>query len=118
MKQELRLVGITDEQTVCDACGRVELRCTMILADADGIEAGRYGTTCGSRLLGVKYTAQQARNIEAVRRQNVATILRRALAAEKIGDLITAKLNVAEARRFTLVRPDEVRIAERIEATR
>ena len=60
---ELHIIGTTDEQTECDLCGRVELRCTVILADADGSEAGRYGTTCASRLIGTKITASDASRI-------------------------------------------------------
>ena len=41
MDAALHIMGMTDEQTECDRCGRLELRCTVILADADGIEAGR-----------------------------------------------------------------------------
>lgn len=68
---EYRIIGITDEQTECDACGRVELKRTVVLADSDGVEAGRYGTTCASKIVGRPLTAAHVDNIEAVRRSNM-----------------------------------------------
>ena len=77
---KLHIMGRNDEQTVCDACGKVELRCTVILADADGIEAGRYGTTCAGRILGWRVTAADAATSERTRRQHVMEDIREAQA--------------------------------------
>jgi hypothetical protein len=75
--------GITDEETSCSCCGRVELKATIVLAvlDADGNATGEvthFGRTCGARALGwnvkavdvaVKNTkAEMARHAEAMDR--------------------------------------------------
>lgn len=78
----LTAAGMNDEQTECDACGRMELRGTVIVVNEDGEEHGRYGTTCASRILGVKVTRNDAVKIEAGRRQAVVNTLRQAIAAE------------------------------------
>lgn len=104
----LRAAGMNDEQTECDACGRVELRGTVIVVDEDGSEVGRYGTTCASRILGRKVTRHDAANVEAVRRQNVANTLRMAIRAT---DDATRSWWLREADRFyVLHRADERRI--------
>lgn len=52
-----RFVGVTDETTTCEECGKPELRSTVVLAllDADGNvdEHVRYGSTCAARALGI-----------------------------------------------------------------
>jgi len=67
----LRILGTSDEQTVCDACGRTELKLTVIVADEDGEITGRYGTSCVDMVIGNgkgrRTTAQKAREIEACR---------------------------------------------------
>ena len=113
--QNLRAVGMTDEQTECDACGRMELRGTVILADDNG-EVGRFGTTCASRKLGWSITRKDATTIEAVRRQHVTDDLRHGLRAANAGNMADALWRAAEARRTGLVRADEKALAEKIEA--
>lgn len=53
--------GTTGDVTLCDLCGRNDLRKTVILAtlDADGNEEERvnYGTDCASRVTGTKAAA-------------------------------------------------------------
>lgn len=105
---KLRMVGMTDEQTECDKCGRLELRGTVILADEDGNEVGRYGTTCAGRMLGVKVTRDSARNVEAARRDTVYWEIRRARAAIAKRDHLTACMIVTDLERWTpLIRADE-----------
>ena len=113
--QNLRAVGMTDEQTECDACGRMELRGTVILADDSG-EVGRFGTTCAGRKLGRSITRKDATTIEAVRRQHVVDDLRKGLRAAQAGDMADALWRVHEARRTGLVRDDEKALAAKIEA--
>lgn len=68
----LTIQGVTDEQTTCDRCGKVELRRTCIVIDTDaGVEVGRYGTSCVSKVLGRKVTAALADSIEMNRRHNL-----------------------------------------------
>jgi len=59
-----RLLGIDDEQTTCDLCGKADLKCTMVLEalDADGNGSGevRFGRDCGARALGWRVSAARA----------------------------------------------------------
>jgi hypothetical protein len=52
-----RYIGTADETTVCEHCGRADLRSTVVLAllDADGNTADyvRYGSTCAARALSI-----------------------------------------------------------------
>ena len=109
MDTTLHIMGMTDEQTECDRCGRMELRCTVILADADGIEAGRYGTTCASKVVGRSITAQSARLAESCRRGRVSADLN---AAEMEEDPALIAWWVREIERHGVHRPDEVRRVE------
>lgn len=44
-----RILGINDEQTVCDCCGKKNLKRTVIIDKGEG-EIVRYGTTCASKV--------------------------------------------------------------------
>lgn len=52
-----RYIGTTDECVECQQCGRVDLRCTVVLAvlDADGNteDVTYYGSTCAARALSI-----------------------------------------------------------------
>lgn len=104
----LHTVGFTDEQTQCDRCGRVELRGTVILADDDGTEVARMGTTCASNALGRKVTRDDARRREMVRRSYVIEDLRQARDLIAAGRFAYAAQRLADARRHGLHRTDEV----------
>lgn len=43
-----KILGINDEVTVCEHCGRSDLKRTVVLDFADG-DIRRYGTTCAHR---------------------------------------------------------------------
>lgn len=62
--RRFRLLGIDDEVTDCECCGKADLKCTMALAelDADGNEAGvvHYGRDCGARALRWSVSADRA----------------------------------------------------------
>lgn len=51
-----RYIGITDETTTCECCGKANLRSTVVLSllDTDGNheETAFYGSTCAARALG------------------------------------------------------------------
>lgn len=103
-----RIVAMTDEQTVCDLCGRSDLRGTVIVADAENVEVGRYGTDCVSRIVGSKVTRKTATNIEEVRRSFFVQALRAARRHQAEGDWATANRIVSDAVRFGQVwRQDE-----------
>lgn len=105
----LKAVGMNDEQTQCDACGREELRGTVIVADQDGMEVGRYGTTCASRVLGVKVTRADAVSQESARRRGVANEIGAARTALAKGDLAWVAEHLRELDRFHFVhRADEL----------
>lgn len=51
-----RYIGITDEATTCERCGKDELRATVVIMpmDAEGNDEGEaayYGSTCAARAL-------------------------------------------------------------------
>jgi ribosome-binding protein aMBF1 (putative translation factor) len=75
------LVGISDESTECEVCGRVELKATMHLVHEDGSEL-RAGTSCGARKLAVPSAKMRGkvsafRQHEEVRRCNWSEHARR-----------------------------------------
>jgi hypothetical protein len=114
---DLRVIGMNDEQTTCDKCGKVELRGTVIIVDPDGNEIGRYGTTCATLVLGngQKVTRDSALSIERNRRYEVCWLLRAARKCVAAGDMARAMWYLKDARRYGLHRADEVALAEKIE---
>lgn len=111
----LHTVGFNDEQTSCDRCGRVELRGTVVLADDDGNEVHRMGTTCAGKTLGVQVTRDGARRQESVRRSYVFADLRESRALVDQRRFAFAAQSLADARRQGLHRTDEMRIAGQLE---
>src|SRR5690242_2436929 len=90
--QTLRPLGMSNDVTECDNCGRMELRGTVIVVNADGEEVGRYGTTCASRIVGRKITRQDALSTEAYRRSVISDEIRLALKAERAGDMPSVRM--------------------------
>lgn len=54
-----KIVGITDERTECEVCGRVELKSTLLLELEDGSQLYA-GSSCGARKVGVKAADMRA----------------------------------------------------------
>lgn len=77
----VRYIGITDEETTCGHCGRVDLARTVVLEwlDADGNGTGEvsyFGSTCAARALaarGVRVTGRQALAAATVARSRTLT---------------------------------------------
>lgn len=111
----LHVMGFNDEQTTCDRCGKVELRGTVVLADDDGNEVARMGTTCASKAVGAPVDRGRARLSEAARRAEVSSDLRGAAAALDAGHLADAVMYVRDARRRGLHRPAELVEAARVD---
>lgn len=103
----LHAVGMNDEQTDCDACGRTELRGTVMLADADGVIVYRLGTTCASRALGIRLTRQDVVALEARRRMKVANLIRSARAELTHGRLASAAEYLDDAERTGVIHAAE-----------
>lgn len=123
--RNLIAVGHNDEQTNCDRCGKVELKGTVILAE-DGVEVGRYGTTCATKELqaanpaATKVTRSYALTRETDRRQRVTGYLRRANQALAENDPAIAQWHLWDMRRDALAVPhraDELAIVDRVDAT-
>ncbi len=57
-----RLLGISDDVTVCECCGKADLKCTMALASDDG-GLVRFGRDCGARALGWSVAADRAEKL-------------------------------------------------------
>lgn len=112
----LRAVGMNDEQTECDACGRTELRGTVMLADADGAIVYRLGTTCAARALGIPMTRRSAIAIELNRRSHVANLTRSARADLTHGRLASAAEHLDDAVRTGLLHAPEVALVADVRA--
>jgi hypothetical protein len=98
-----RYIGITDEQTVCDRCGKSELGRTVILVtlDADGNDDGvvRFGTTCASRALAVKGGARKVAdlaNFATYQTQQDASRARRWFAKWDVADMDTTDIEAVK----------------------
>lgn len=61
----MKILGITDEVTECQCCGRTGLKKTVILATADG--EVRYGTACTAKAMG-----RQAKDVKRIAEQKQA----------------------------------------------
>lgn len=64
----MKVLGITDERTECDCCGKVNLKCTVAIesTDADGNGTGSivyFGRDCASRAI---YGNNKSGNVAAV----------------------------------------------------
>jgi len=57
------LLGITDEVTTCECCGKADLRCTMALENPEDPGVVYYGRDCGARALGWRVSATRAESI-------------------------------------------------------
>lgn len=128
MTDKLTVIGLNDEQAHCDRCGKLELRGTVILFDTEeGVEAGRYGTTCASKVLteanGRKMTVTRngAVSREHFRRDRVWNFyLRKVRAALANNDPALAQWWVADLRRDTTVlahMDDELALIAEVDAT-
>lgn len=115
MTAKLRPLGMSNEHTECDRCGRMELRGTVIVVNQDGEEVGRYGTTCAGYVLGYKVTRQDAISTEAYRRSLIRDELHRAVKASKAGDMPSLRMYLDGARRIGAVRDDEISLIARLE---
>lgn len=113
---KFRAIGMSNEHTECDRCGRMELRGTVIVANQDGEEIGRYGTTCASYVLGYKVTRQDALSTEACRRSLIRDELHRAAKAHAAGDIPTMQMYLDGARQIGIVRDDERAAIARLES--
>jgi len=49
----VQAIGITDQQQVCDCCGKINLNQTVVLRDEYGVTCF-FGTVCAARALGFK----------------------------------------------------------------
>jgi len=55
-----RILGITDERTECDCCGRVGLKRTVALEPAEGGDVRYFGTSCAALAMLGKRTRSSA----------------------------------------------------------
>lgn len=84
----VRYVGITDDETTCGQCGRVDLARTVVVEwlDDDGNGTGEiayFGSTCAARALGargVRVTGRQALAAATVARSRTLSEARDAVA--------------------------------------
>lgn len=58
----MKILGITDEFTTCDCCGKSNLKCTVALENEAG-DTVYYGRTCAARAI---YGSKSAKNVARV----------------------------------------------------
>lgn len=115
--ENLVIQGVTDEQTTCDRCGKIELHRTCIVFNtAAGVEVGRYGTSCVSHILGRKITAKHADSLELMRRYNLHSAKLMLTRGLKSGNEGMVTLAVEDIARYWIKGADAM--AELIAATR
>lgn len=101
MAKKFRCVGITDEHSHCECCGRTDLKRVLMLVplDPDGQpegEAAPYGTSCGAKLLGYTYATSKDK-----------TTFRKAMEREAI---------LSEVERLRVVWNAAIKATEKLEA--
>jgi hypothetical protein len=64
-----RILGTTDEITTCDHCGRADLKSTVVIESAEGLN--HYGSTCYAKFVGVaaKDVRTAAKKADAAREE-------------------------------------------------
>lgn len=62
----MRVLGIDDSHTVCDKCGKKDLKCTVVL-DYDG-DVVKYGRDCAGEALTGRKNAKATKNAELLAR--------------------------------------------------
>jgi hypothetical protein len=82
----VKVLGVTDEVTTCELCGKSKLKCTVVIDLGDGSEPVHYGRDCAGM---VKYgkkssgnTAKVVREFEDAKREEEAKVRRAAKDAE------------------------------------
>lgn len=70
----MKILGITDETTTCECCGKTNLKKTVVLETEDGGEL-RYGTDCAARALLGKKSSSNRKTIEE--RAKIVTLAHR-----------------------------------------
>lgn len=103
MSVQLRAVGMNDELTTCEKCGKDDLRGTVILATDENEEYGRFGTTCASYILGEEITRKGSATIEMVRQDKVGSAIKRARREQSQGNWAAANREVTELEKFTVL---------------
>jgi hypothetical protein len=58
-----KMIGITDETTVCECCGKTNLKKVVVLENINTGEIVRYGVDCAAKAQGTK-TAKKEINCE------------------------------------------------------
>ena len=69
-------LGITDEQSVCDQCGKQHLKRVVVLEHNESHEIRRVGTTCAGHMLGGRMIADKVIG-RATMLQQIVDILRK-----------------------------------------
>ena len=100
--------GTTDEVTVCACCGKKNLRNTVVLEIAEGVNAGgvmHFGSHCAARALGQIKSKAELIVIQAKSRSKVQPIV----------DFVKANIH----RGIELIKPDATLVAKanKIDAT-
>jgi hypothetical protein len=75
------VLGTTDEQTVCDLCGRTDLKSTVALSDKESGETVFFGSDCAARATGWTLDEVKAQTVAADQAKRAAADAERTAAA-------------------------------------
>lgn len=59
----MKLLGINDDVTTCECCGKQNLKCTVVLSSDDGMGQVHFGRDCAAKALS-PYRPKTAHRIE------------------------------------------------------
>ena len=77
----MKVIGIDDEVTACECCGKPNLKCTVVLTGDDGMGERRYGRDCAAKALAGKFGRPMTANkMEVTARQIQAGTYRKPVA--------------------------------------
>jgi len=51
----MKLLGINDDVTTCECCGKANLKCTVVLSSDDGMGQMHYGRDCAAKALSPRF---------------------------------------------------------------
>jgi len=111
-RTEYKIHGTTDEITVCDCCGKPNLRATVVLEVLEGDNAGdllHFGSHCAARALGRKKSHADVIVAQAKRAQKLAPVAAAVKAAIALG--IEAARDAGRAKAQELGLDKEVKVS-------
>lgn len=83
MTATFKIIGITDETTVCECCGKSNLKKVVVLENVETGEIVRYGVDCAAKARGTK-TAKKEIEFEFETRAMVARWFSKGMSVQNV----------------------------------